>query len=255
MAGGSIFGGHKTRSSNPDGVSSIGIHICDSLNCPKVILKKGDCGTVEHASKKYGVCICDDGYEANEMKCVKKGKCSDGSDPIIKTYQSGDCCSITNTVKYCPGDPDLPSCTCEASCNDDKSTCTGSYGHTIYKFIHICCTSGNAQCSKFGKGQSSCICVPKDAPETQWVCAEFTCKICATDKVPKCSYNGDGKYACACADSLDKIVCGGRACLVQPEGQVCRCSTSGYNEDACACADSLDKIVCSDYACIVTPTD
>ena len=72
LAGGSIFGGHKTHSSNPDGVSSIGIHVCDSLNCPKVILKKGDCGSVEHATKKYGVCVCNDGFHVEGDKCISE---------------------------------------------------------------------------------------------------------------------------------------------------------------------------------------
>ena len=62
LAGGSIFGGHKTRSSNPDGVSSINVHICGTLSCPDVIIKKGDCGDIPHTSMQYGVCMCDEGY-------------------------------------------------------------------------------------------------------------------------------------------------------------------------------------------------
>lgn len=87
FAGGSIFGGHKARTSNPNGVSSIGIHICGSLNCPGVILKNGDCGTVEHATTKYGVCVCDDGYE------VKDGKCESTS-----TQKTDEECSKYNII-------------------------------------------------------------------------------------------------------------------------------------------------------------
>ena len=83
LAGGSIFGHHKSRVSNPNGVSSIGIHICGSLNCPAVILKNGDCGTVKNATTKYGVCVCDDGYYGKEGSCqpCPAGQYSDGSLP------------------------------------------------------------------------------------------------------------------------------------------------------------------------------
>ncbi len=36
LAGGSIFGGHKTRTSNPNGVTSIGAYICSDLDCSPV---------------------------------------------------------------------------------------------------------------------------------------------------------------------------------------------------------------------------
>ena len=75
LAGGSIFGGggggHKTRTSNPNGVESIGVHICGSLKCPDVIIRRGDCEGIAHASMKYGVCLCSLlGGEGNACACA-----------------------------------------------------------------------------------------------------------------------------------------------------------------------------------------
>lgn len=67
-AGGTIFGHHKT--SNAQGVSSIGIYICGSLSCPDVIIKQGDCDGIEHATSKYGVCVCDEGWKVKDGECV-----------------------------------------------------------------------------------------------------------------------------------------------------------------------------------------
>ena len=106
LAGGSIFGGHKTRTSNPDGVNSIGIHICGSLNCPDVILKNGDCGTVEHATVKYGVCVCDEGYKADNDKCVpiSQENCNKTGEKwcsaLNQCVNSTDCCTGL-TVSEC----------------------------------------------------------------------------------------------------------------------------------------------------------
>ena len=72
LAGGSIFGGGGGghRASNPDGVKAIGVHICGSLNCPDVIIQRGDCTGIDHAHVQYGVCLCDDGYYALKGRCV-----------------------------------------------------------------------------------------------------------------------------------------------------------------------------------------
>ena len=78
LAGGSIFGGggggSHNRTKNPNGVSSIGVHVCGSLTCPDVIIRKGDCQGINHASVQYGVCLCDDGYHALKGRCVSNDK-------------------------------------------------------------------------------------------------------------------------------------------------------------------------------------
>ena len=77
LAGGSIFGGGGgSHASNPDGVRSIGIHICGNLNCPDVIIRQGNCDGIENAFMQYGVCTCMDGYKVSGNQCVlKEDKC------------------------------------------------------------------------------------------------------------------------------------------------------------------------------------
>ena len=79
LAGGSIFGGggggSHSRTKNPDGVHSVGVHVCGSLTCPDVIIQQGSCDGIEHASMQYGVCVCDDGYKVVKNRCVSDDKC------------------------------------------------------------------------------------------------------------------------------------------------------------------------------------
>ena len=78
-AGGHIFGGHKTKTANPNGVHSIGVHVCGSLECPPVRITQGSC-TGDHMSKHWGVCVCDKGYVASGEHCdpCPAGQFSDG---------------------------------------------------------------------------------------------------------------------------------------------------------------------------------
>ena len=69
-AGGTIFG--HSKSSNTNGVSSIGIHICGSLTCPDVIIQQGNCDNIEHATMKYGLCVCDEGYIVKDRECISR---------------------------------------------------------------------------------------------------------------------------------------------------------------------------------------
>ena len=71
QAGGSIFGHHKTRKNNPDGVNSIKAYICGDLQCHGTDITEGSCSDIENSTMKYGVCMCDDGYIMSENKCVK----------------------------------------------------------------------------------------------------------------------------------------------------------------------------------------
>ena len=255
LAGGSIFGGHKTRSSNPDGVSSIGVHICDSLNCPKVILKKGDCGNIEHASKKYSVCVCDDGYKVSGNKCVLDDKC-EGIDlnecqtcntKTGEITSKGDrtiCTLEEEDDGLCKEGSCATKCLVTGTCEGDTCKNGGDYPHCWYQ----------CKCpeSEGMDGASICACGNN---EDQIVCSPYVC-IGPTKEgeVCKCAeFGGEigtGKNACACAASLDQIVCGYDACIAPKEGEVCKCSYYGYNDNACACAASLDQIVCSNYACI-----
>ena len=58
--------------STPDGVSAIGVHVCNGLSCPRMTIHWGttDCSKIENASVRYGVCICDTGYIMKNGKCV-----------------------------------------------------------------------------------------------------------------------------------------------------------------------------------------
>ena len=78
-AGGSIFGGHKHKTANPNGVYSIGVHICSSLECPPIRIVEGDCSGT-NMTKHWGVCVCDKGYVAQGIRCVAcpEGQFSDG---------------------------------------------------------------------------------------------------------------------------------------------------------------------------------
>ncbi len=68
-AGGSIFG-KKHKESNEDGVYSIRVFICNTLNCPDVVMYPADCEKVPHSTLQYGVCMCDSGYVMKNGQCV-----------------------------------------------------------------------------------------------------------------------------------------------------------------------------------------
>ena len=154
-AGGSILGGSKRRSSNPDGVSSVGMKICNSLNCPDVIIKQGDCGDIEHAIQQYGVCVCEEGYLALNGVCVPKESSEGGSETetcisgIVKVYNcetktTTDCCPDTETCEQpvctCNGDDDCPG---QQECWEGTCSCPdgGSESETV---SGVCCKNGGA---------------------------------------------------------------------------------------------------------------
>ena len=77
LAGGSIFGGGgKARSNNPDGVYSIGVHICNSLNCLPIVIEESRC-VGKNVAQQYGVCVCEKGHENQGGECVP---CPEGQD-------------------------------------------------------------------------------------------------------------------------------------------------------------------------------
>lgn len=102
FAGGSIFGGKKT--SNPQGVSSIGIYICGSLNCPDVILKQGSCDGIDHASMQYGVCVCEEGYKVAGNFCAKEDKEYEGV--ACSDYITNKGCGGVGSGYYCQSPAD-----------------------------------------------------------------------------------------------------------------------------------------------------
>ena len=243
FAGGSIFGGHKTRPNNPDGVSSINVHICGSLSCPEVIIKKGDCGKIPHTHMQYGVCMCDEGYQ------VKDGECVD----ICEASPIEHCTTCVRdgkevTCKACEESYVLEEGACSAKClmtgTCEGDTCKngGGYPHCWYR----------CRCSTYGENENACACAES---LDQIVCGYEDCIVQKEGEVGRCSTYGYNENACACAPSLDQIVCNDEACIApSKEGEVCRCS-SGSNENACACAPTLDQIVCGDSACTVIPVD
>ena len=270
LAGGSIFGGHKTRSSNPDGVSSINVHICGSLSCPEVIIHEGDCDLVPNTTMKYGVCMCEEGYHVVERECVPKdcGEhgtlsgnkciCEDGY-----VEEKGICsvkCLITGTCEgnTCQNGGTFPHCWYACRCSewggewtdDYACVCAPSLDQIVcgYEACIVQKEGEMCRCSDYGYNENACACAES---LDQIVCGNYACIAPKEGEVCLCS-GGENENACACAESLDQIVCGNQACIVPKEGEVCRCS-NGSNANACACAESLDQIVCGRYACTHQP--
>ena len=70
LAGGSLFGGgKKSKTYNPEGVYAIGVHFCSTLECPPIRIVEGKCDG-EHMQKRWGVCICDEGYVSLGGTCI-----------------------------------------------------------------------------------------------------------------------------------------------------------------------------------------
>ena len=105
MAGSSLFGGHKAKTVNTNGVHSIGIHICSSLECPPVRIVEGKCDK-EHMSQHWGVCVCDDGYKAVEDRCILDDKC--------EGVTLEDCQTCNSKTGEISTSPDNTSCTTKA---------------------------------------------------------------------------------------------------------------------------------------------
>ena len=256
LAGGSIFGGHKTRSSNPDGVSSINVHICGSLSCPEVVIHEGNCDLVPNTTMKYGVCMCEEGYHVVGRECVlKEDKCED----VVLTECQKSCDPVTGDITDEADGAPCDGGTCEfgecalkclvtGTCEGNTCKNGGDYPHCWYQCK--CPESAGME------GASICACGPD---MDKIVCNNYVCAAPKEGEVCHCAEyggkQGTGTNACACAEGLDQIVCGNRACTIQKEGEVCRCSMNGQYENACACAESLNQIVCGEEACTVIPTD
>lgn len=110
-AGGHIFGGHKTKTANVNGVYAIGVHICSSLECPKVRITQGNC-TGDNMSKHWGVCVCDKGYVASGDYCdpCPPGYVSDGISDC-KPCPSGTYRASENATS-CTACPDILATSC-----------------------------------------------------------------------------------------------------------------------------------------------
>ena len=213
-AGGSLFGGHKSRTSNPNGVSSIGIHICGNLNCPDVIIKKGDCGTVEHATKKYGVCVCDDGFQVQGDKCVSKAPSCDKLDKVRKTYYIGACCDVPVEGLFCP-EEDPPTCekmdetTCAVTTETD---CENAGGDWV-------CNGTSCRCAPHGSN----TCCPGGGD----------CIACKPDEEQKCSIMAEG----TCRKDGIKADCNDVYCIACSNGLIPDCSLGVIPEERCQCVE------------------
>lgn len=151
-AGGSIFGGHKHKTSNLNGVYSIGLHICSSLECPPVRIVTGKCDG-DHMSKHWGVCVCDEGYEAKGNICVETtdvdvGVCDNGN--VYLSYMDDPCATYTPMAgKDCTSDSDCkghdPNTGC---CDTTLNKCKSWMNTSDYNEDYICPTENNRACKK-----------------------------------------------------------------------------------------------------------
>ena len=140
LAGSSIWG-HRHKTSNPNGIHSIGIYICGSLSCPKVVIKNGPCDGIENASMQYGVCLCNDGYQVQDGICVEESYvCT--SELVQITNCDG---SLT---ECCPDDGNVcedPECDCPANCICDlDGTITAKGGYYLLDDICVICPEAPA---------------------------------------------------------------------------------------------------------------
>ena len=117
LAGGSIFGGGKHKTSNLAGVYAINVHICNSQECPPVRIIPGQCDG-EHMTKHWGVCVCDEGYVAKNGSCAlcPAGEFSDGINDCQPCPEG--------TFKSEPGESECIPCPTEAiQCSVSGFTC------------------------------------------------------------------------------------------------------------------------------------
>lgn len=213
FAGGSIFGGHKARTSNPNGVSSIGIHICGNLNCPDVIIQTGDCFTVPHATVKYGVCVCDDGYVAQGEKCVsKEGKCEGVSCTGCQTcdQNTGEC--VDNDTKCEAGQSCFSGHCMNQDCKEPGCSCQHEEGYPSGTIDEINCSADKPYCARdfYYIEQLQCVSTMEG-----WQCGPWG--ICGGD-APYCSFDS-------------------HTCSKSPEGMICEshaeCAAAGTDFPYC----------------------
>ena len=134
FAGGSIFGGHKHKTVNTNGVYAIGVHICSSLECPPIRIVEGKCDG-ENMSKHWGVCVCEAGYMPKDGSCeaCPEGQYSDGINACQDCPQGqyiahdGDTqCSDCPSEHYCKGGQAIE-CPDHAICSDTGFECDEEY--------------------------------------------------------------------------------------------------------------------------------
>jgi len=134
FAGGSIFGGHKHKTVNTNGVYAIGVHICSSLECPPIRIVEGKCDG-ENMSKHWGVCVCEAGYMPKDGSCeaCPEGQYSDGINACQDCPQGqyiahdGDTqCSDCPSEHYCK-DGQAFECPDHAICSDTGFECEEEY--------------------------------------------------------------------------------------------------------------------------------
>ena len=145
-AGGSIFGHHKKKSSNPYGVYAINVHICDKLECPEVRIIEGSCDGA-NMEKRWGVCVCEAGYVSQNGACVScpEGQYSDGITGCQAcpegTYRAGD---NDTTCTECPEAPECPAdnpCCTLTGPNDICGRPTPVLGFKNRSYICYSCTN------------------------------------------------------------------------------------------------------------------
>ena len=146
LAGGSIFGGHKHRAKNTDGVHSIGVHICGNLTCPDVVIREGSCEGLEHTTKQYGVCLCEDGYHVTGDKCVAD---ETPVEPADEEPVTPDDPVIPDDPQPIDPDEQIPPCPEHASCSGDEITC--ETGYYLKDNECLTCPEHATACDKDGK--------------------------------------------------------------------------------------------------------
>ena len=111
-AGGSLFK-HKSKTANTNGVYSIGVHICGSLECSPIRIVQGQC-TGEHMTQQWGVCVCDKGYVAQGSGCKT---CPDGqySDGIHECQSCPEGSYVKPGETSCHDCPDSHALSCDSS--------------------------------------------------------------------------------------------------------------------------------------------
>ncbi len=225
IAGGSIFGGKKSRSSNPNGVYAVGVHICSSLECPPIRIVSGSC-TGEYMKKRWGVCICDEGYVADGETCkaCPEGQYSDG------IHECTGC--VIGTYKANESDTECTPC-------PKNSYCVDGIKHDCPEYAT--CTATDFSCaSGFIKDDSSCICTTG----TRFILGD-SCVSCEDHGYPKtqvCLDSGSF-YKNGCIETYPGLTCTSDkfcndegSCEICPEEPSCgdaKCCTLTGPEDVC----------------------
>ena len=175
-ADGILFGsGRRYKASNPQGVSSINVHMCNSLECPPVRIVEGKCDK-EHMSMHWGVCVCNEGYVEKNGACVEPtdedvGICGNGN--VYLSYMSDPCATETPmTGRTCTSDND-----CEGGSWTDNTGCCDTTLNKCKAWIYhkddngeeifTCPKENNRSCKKNSdcNGEEFCNLV-----STKWNC-------------------------------------------------------------------------------------